>query len=1102
MENNNIFDNLTIDDIETLYPIDDLDTTTTIDENKEEKTMTRRTTVVTLEKINGTYQWKYKTLDSKRVSMASAKKDYTDKVEYSLEWLTNNNIPKFLKLASEDTNNEDFMKHLNDTVLKNIFNIGGKKTPEGEKKEGSEIPEAIIGDDGKVKVAVFASQGGIKSGERYYCDEEFVEAHKDEGAFVEYSADPRMKKYVELRRKISVIEFELYPMYLNAFADNSIYAEINNCNDEIASYIHGMNELNGKLDKSLIKDTFGIANCNQVTAFFWTPCEKRGTPMMVKIMEEIHTTVKCDGYVDTRNEKTWDIQDTMDGKEPSMTISIDDGSAFVDKKYAKAHDFFGKGIEDITQARSGIGYKNGVMTEIALDFKGTIQLVDMPEGMKDAIYVSSSTAKGLKRFSKDDIESCEYQFYTMDKNVHKDGVVAMGPQTLQYIANQATEEEMLDITSRQIDELVKLSTPEGYRDLVIKMTRAPFSTEAWKAMTSILEHKAFEGMASSRMFTFSAAKEATAMYNEVLGGTVTVEGASAKAQGDVNAILAIYKAQLEHKDRTIEEAATIPANTVVVPKEWKKHGLKKGQKVFIWRNPYNATIACVVTIHDFSELRDTIQMSALDNNGHKLASDNDGDTIYVSWNESIVNMAERTNRFAVKCGAKVLAYRTGEEDKSQRGIPAEEYLGFAPRNGEVGVVCEPLFGLVALIPWNCKDPDASIYCGKRIYMNDKGEEVEKDIYTTPREIYRLLDHGFVGTTYTIDSAKKHYVNAYSKTAQTERIKEIINGGTYCTKVYYHAAKVKVERNDNKKNVYFIGGNQLKLIGMDGAMNKLTAVVKKEICKRTSAKIGYIVDYRQILNGYPVVDEDGNPGKTHGFVYLPEDTFNGVDRDVFFKDTRFAAVNEDIRKLGLQLNVAQMTTVGVRVDGELKKDIALRNWLTMGFQEPTDEMDKDEAKGCVSLRNMKNLKYLTVGALDNRILRAVSHLNNLTSKYETKGDIRMDVGAHSREIIKAWVRAICKEQCTEEEAMDIYYDEKASFLFGGKAREAYGSDIQAFLGDEKFRTRLFRQEQIWLQKKVDAGVYNFDDLTIFEKALYQNKVILKTDEEIDAEANNK
>lgn len=1117
MENMNIFDNLIIDDIEAQYPIDDdnkednamtttkttnneiVATNTTTTNNKEEKNMNRKINVVTLEKINGIYQWKYDNLDANGISMASAKEDYTKETEYSLEWIIDHNCPKFLKLAPEDKNNQNFRDYLKNDVLKSLFNIGGKKKADGTRKEGSEIPEAITDKDGNVKIAVFASQGGVKSGERYYVDERFVKAHKDEGAFVEYSDDPRMKKYVELRRKISVIEFKMFPMYLNAFADNSIYAEINNCKAEIASYIHEMNETMGLLNKSLLDDRFGVAQANQVTAFFYTPCKKKGTPMMVKIMKEIPTTVECDGYVDTNSSHSWEVKDDMNGEKPHMEISIDDGSAFVDPSYAKEHGFFDDDVRDMTQARCGIGYRDGLIAGIALDFKGTIQVVNMPEGMKDAIYVSESCAKGMKRFSKKLIESCEYQFYTMDRNVHTDGHIDIGPQVMMYILIKATTEEMVNIAKIQTKELIDLGNREGYTQLVKKMTMVPYSTKTWNGMTSIIEHAAFKDLAFSRMFMFAAAKEATSMRNKLVGCTVTVEGASAKAQGDIKAILKMYEAQVKNDPVDIKNVAYIPANKVIVPKEWqKKWNLKKGQKLFVYRNPYNTTTACIVEIFDFSDVRDTLQFSALDNNTHRLASDNDGDTIYATWDENIINMAERTNQFAIDCGARVLAYRTGEEDKTQRGIPAEEYLGFAPRNGAVGIVCEPLFGLTSLIPWNCKNPDESIYCGEVEDTNEKGEKVVTKIFTTPREIYSLLDHGFVGTTYTIDSAKKHYVNAYGKTAQTERIKDIINGGTYATKMYYHAANAKVERI-GEETKYFIDDHEVKLIGEHGALMKFAKIVNKVV----SPKVGFITDYRMALNGYAIDNGEGRVEKTHGFLYCPEDTFKGVDRDAFFMDTRFAAVNEDVRKLGLRINVPEWTTEGVRVDGKKIRGDELRNWLTMSFQEPTDEMTKEEVRNCVSLRNVKGSKYLTVGALDNRLLRAVSHVNASTSLYETKGDMRNAVAEHSMEIIKTWIRGYCtKEGCTNEEAMDIYYDEKASFLFGGKAKEAYGSDIQAFLGNEKFRNRLWKQEQKWLRDNVNAGKIDLEKLSIFEKALYHGTVILKSDEEIDAEANNK
>lgn len=1061
----NIFDNLTIDDIETLYPIDEETTepkkATKKKVNKEEKTMNRIIKKVTLEKnSNGIYDWKYEKIDANGVSIASSKADYNENVECSLEWKVNphTKLPTYMIVPEKYLDMDAFM----DKAKSATFN------------EGKTMYEAIIGKDGKVKIACFASQGGVKSGERYYCDEKFVKNHKAEGSMIDYSAEPLMEQYLKLRREISVINFKLAPMYLNSFEDESWNAKMAPLKDESARLMRKLDEVMAAMGKSLLYNKFSVANANQTTAFFWTPDKKIGSPMNVRIMNEINTKVICEGYVDTRNENSWDVQDDMEGEKPHMIINVDDGSAFVDRTYANEHGFCGEGIEDMVQARSGIGYKNGRKAKIALDFKGTIQIVDMPEGMKDGVYLSETCAKAIKRFSKEDIESCEYQFYFMEKNIHEDGTVDMGPQVLMYGLHQAKSAEIKRLINGQVEELTKLGDKDGYMDLVKKMTSVEYTTvDGSVRVTSILEHAAFSKMALSKMFLYSAAKQATAMYNKLRGCTITVDGASAKAQGDIEAILAVYKAQLEGKELTAEEAATIPANTVIVPVEWKKFGLVEGQEIFVWRNPYNSTIASVVKIHAFSELRNTLQFSLLDANTHNLASDNDGDTIYVSWNKDVVNIFKRANKFAKQCGAKVLAYRTGEEDPEDRGIPSNEYLEFAPENGAVGLVCEPLFGLTSLIPFGCKNPDEEIYCGEVEVPTDEGTCM-KEVYTTPREIYSLLGHGFVGTTYTIDSAKKHYVNAYNETAQTKRIKEIVNGGTYYTKVYYHPNNVKCI--DDK---FYINGNEIELIGENGGLATLAKIAMDKVCPN----LDVIVDYVDIINGYCKGEND----YTQGFVYCPEDdSFDGIDPDIFMIETDFEEANEDLRDGGLYLNVDQLTTDNlVKINGKIKTGSAVRSWLINDMTERTSDMSDEEKWTAVSLNHRYNQR-MTLGLLRNRLLHAASNAQD-HSYYENKGKTRDNIDDRMIEVIKEWVRIYCDKKCTNVQAIDILYDEVASYLFSGEADERYGSDVQAFLSNTEFVTRLFAQEKIWLKKKIEANEIEFKTLTPFEKALHLGKI---------------
>lgn len=1065
-------------------------------ENKEEETMTEKTIKTTktkkaettnriirkvtlAKKSDGFYDWMYEKIEADGVSIASSKKDYNEYVENSLEWgkASNAEFPAYMILSEKDLKNDDFKNNAKSACFNN----------------GKTMFEAIYGEDGKVKIGCFASQGGVKSGERYYCDRGFVEAHKDEGAMIDYSADPMMEKALELRREISLLCFEMAPMYLNKLKDKSLTRQITARKNQLINLERKLNNIRTAMNLSLLHEKFTVAASNQATAFFWTPDKKVGEPMNVRIVDEIKVKVACEGYVDTHNENSWDVEDTMNGEKPYMEISIDDGSAFVDRAYAKEHGFFGNGIKDMTQARSGIGYKNGRKTKIALDFKGTIQIMDMPEGMKDSIYISSSSAKGLKRFRKEEIESCSYQFYIMDKNIHEEGTIDVGPQVMGYGLQQASPAEIKRLVKRQVKELKDLGKKKNYIELVKKMAcvEVPSGDEgSSKRITSIVEHKAFEKLATSRMFLFSVAKQATAMYNKVRAGIITVEGASAKAQGDVNAILAIYKAQLERKDWTIEKAATIPANTVVVPKEWRnKWGLKKGQKLFIYRNPYNTTIACIVTIHDFSDLRNTIQFSALDSNSHVLASDNDGDTIYASWNETIISIFEKANKFARKCGAKILAYRTGEEDVKDRGIPANEYLEFAPANGAVGIVCEPLFGLMAMIPHGCKNPEENIYCGQVEVTNADGTKSYVDVNTTPEEIYSLLGHGFVGTTYTIDSAKKHYVNLYSKTAQTKRINEIINSRMYYTKVFYHPNDVK--HYDGK---FKVNGREVERIGEDGGLATLSKIVVDEL----GTDLDIIDNYIDILDGYERYVNYQEMEPTHGFVYCPaDDSFEGLNSDTFMIETGLKEADEDFRDGGLFLDVPQLTTNKyVKVDGKAITGKAVRSWLLNNMTERTSDMSDEERWSSVSLDHGYNQR-MTIGLLRNRMLHAQSKKED-HSVYEKKGTTRNNIDKHILEVIKEWVRIYCEVKCSDEQAMDLLYNEVASYLFSGAAGEAYGSDVQAFLANPKFVNRLFRQEQKWLQKKVDAGVYKFDDLTVFEKDLYQNKVVLKSDEEIDAE----
>lgn len=1128
MENNNIFDTLIIDDIEAQYPIDDdnkeeetmteetiatiEEVTTTTTNNKEEETMTEEKTIitnegekvtcriinqVTLEKINGKYDWKYTRFKANGMSMASEKKEYTPKTEYSLEWELDPEgkrqflfYPKFLKIAPRDKRDNDFMSVL-ENVLFSLNNI---------------IPEAITDKDGNVKIAVFASQGGVKSGERYYVDPTFVEKYKKEGSMVEYSADPLMPKYLELRRAISIKEFDLIPLYLNSVWDKSLVDECEVRKAEMETMIHELKTLRESMTCPTIYRKFGVANANQVTAFFYTPCKKKGDLMNVKIMDEVKTKVACDGYVDTHNEESWDVQDKMEGKDPYMEISIDDGSAFVDRNYAKEHGFFGGEVKDMTQARSSVGYKDGVKTEIALDFKGTIQLVNMPEGMKDAIYVSSSCAKALKRFSKKEIESCEYQFYTMDRNVHIDGTIEMSPQVLMYGLTQADDEDMEKLIARQVEELNELKNVDGYKKLVAQMTKTSYWTSNWnrigtapygknlegklvgatvrknhegecsfKRITSIAGHAAFSDLGLSKMFIFSAAKEATAMYNRLLAGKIVVEGASAKAQGDVVAILRSYQAQQEERTVSIEDVAYIPADNVIVPKEWEKRfHLEKGQKLFIYRNPYNATIGCIVTIFGFSNLRDTIQMSALDNNGHKLASDNDGDTIYISWNETIIKIFENANQFAKNCGARVLAYRTGEEDVSKRGIPADEYLAFAPANSSVGLVCEPLFGLISLIPVGCKNPDEYIH----LYYDYNG----KDVFTTPREIYRLLDHGFVGTTYTIDAAKKHYVNAYEKTSQSKRISKIINKGVYWTKVFYHPTEVKY---DPQTDMIIRNKKEYPRIGENGGLAVMAKKAMNEVWPNPTNN-GVIIRYTDILNGYKIGTVDSEINTTKGFVFCPSDEFTGIDKDVFLKKTNYNDVDGQLAEGGLILNVPELATKNVPCGDKFRTGIEFKSWLIKDMAERTDDMEESEKYKAVSLASWAG-HDLTIGVLRARLLRACNNLTIFDGWYNNKGNARDNVDTHMIKVIKMWMRAFCEVECTDGEAMDILYNEIAVFLFSGKADEAYAPDIQSFLGNRNFVNRLFEQEKIWLKNKIKTGEVEFKKLTAFEKDLVMGKI---------------